>query len=104
MTLLELLNLSASILILPNNDGQPATLPTPSLGDQLADLGFYLYRHLPYLDNLHQRTIYIYLIAEAAFIYFFLIAGLSRFRVAQFYLLFKLITLAIFSLTSGESY
>lgn len=104
MTLLELLNLSASILLLPNDDGQPSTFPTPSIGDYLTDLAHYLRTHMPYVDDLHQTGIQNYLIAETVFIYFFLIAGLRRFRLAQFYLLAKLVTFALFFLTSGLSY
>lgn len=37
MTLLELLNLPATLLMFPNNDGQPGTFPAPSFGDYLTD-------------------------------------------------------------------
>lgn len=104
MTLLELLNLSASILLFPNDDGQPPTFPTPSIGDYLTDLAHYLRTHMSYVDDLYQTGIRKYLIAETVFIYFFLIAGLRRFRLAQLYLLVKLVTFALLFLTSGLSY
>lgn len=37
MTLLELLNLSSSIFMFPNNDGQPGAFPAPSFEDYLSD-------------------------------------------------------------------
>jgi hypothetical protein len=104
MTLLELLNLSANLLLLPNNDGQPAIFPTPSFGDYLTDFAHYLRTHAPYVDDLYQTGIRQYLVAEAVFIYFFLIAGLRRFRLAQQYLLAKLVVFATLFLTSGTSY
>jgi len=104
MTLLELLNLSSSIFMFPNNDGQPGAFPAPSFGDYLSDWGHYLSTHMPYVDDAHQTGIRRYLVAEAAFIYFFLIVALRRFRVAQIYLLAKLVTFALLFLTSGLSY
>lgn len=103
MTLLELFNLSAPLLILPNNDGQPSAFPAPSFGDYLTDFAHYLRTHMPYVDDLYQVGIRKYLIAETIFIYFFLIAGLRRFRLAQLYLLAKLITFFLLFFTSGLS-
>lgn len=37
MTLLELFNLSVTLFMFPNNDGQPGIFPTPSFGDYLED-------------------------------------------------------------------
>lgn len=59
---------------------------------------------MPYVDDAHQTGIRRYLVAEAAFIYFFLIVALRRFHVAQIYLLAKLVTFALLFLTSGLSY
>ena len=102
--LLELLNLPVSLLTLPNNnDGYPATFPTPSFGDYLSDLNHFLRTHMPYAEDLFQSTVHKFLFAEMLFMYFFFIAGLRRYLVAHVFLLLKVIAIAIIVYSPGAS-
>lgn len=59
---------------------------------------------MPYADDIYQRGIRKFLVVELFLIYFYLMLILRRFRLAQIYLLVKVITFALLFLTSGASY